>query len=646
MPRSDTLDRSFRGAPARMAEEWYIDAGERVEGPVAASELSARAAAGRLGPADRVSADCRTWIPAATVPGLTFPVKRRQPLLETVVTGQSPASDSHDEPPPIIDGYEIDATPLGTGACGVVYKARHVNLDRVLALKTVRMAQTATREVVARFDQEARALAGLHHPNIVAVYDCGTCTEPKDQTYFAMELLDGEDLGARLDRTGPLDERTAWLIARQTAAALAHAAKHGVIHRDIKPANLFLVPVPTGFPLPPGVPMVKVTDFGLALTRGGPGDVDQRQTAAGVLLGTPVYMAPEQFAGSDVDPRADIYSLGVTVFHVLTGAPPFDGRTVWEVMQKKSGPAPRLAPPVSTATADLVAAMIAADPDARPADYTDLIARIDALPFLEVACSVSGRMQAPLVPEPVAPLPPQPVPAARSKRVLYVIAAFSLLAAGVAGAVVAGAFNRPATQSKAPDKSEPEAKPAPTPPGAQLLYMSGSLAGWTPDSGSWEIVSDEEKTPVLAGTGTAVRRFSPPPNFRVTLSLDPHTAAAVEVQVAVTDGPPASATRWLIRLDRKTGEASFGRRVGSGAFEPVGTPAAIPTPAELTKQGRRPYLTVSYERVGGKLAAWFRDQPLGGTPDAGLKTTEFRVTATGGGVRIAEAALDELAEQK
>ncbi len=649
MPRSDTLDRSPHDTLARMAQEWYIDAGGRVEGPVAASELSARAAAGHLGPADRVSADRVAWVLASTVPGLTFAPKPRSPLLETVVSGYSPSSDPEPDDPPIIDGYEIDATPLGTGACGVVYKARHRKLDRVLALKTVRMAQTATREVVARFDQEARALAGLHHPNIVAVYDCGTCTEPKDQTYFAMELLDGEDLGARLDRTGPLDERTAWLIARQTAAALAHAAKHGVIHRDIKPANLFLVPVPTGFPLPPGVPMVKVTDFGLALTRGGPGDVDQRQTAAGVLLGTPVYMAPEQFAGSDVDPRADIYSLGVTVFHVLTGAPPFDGRTVWEVMQKKSGPTPRLAPPVSAATADLVAAMMAADASARPANYTDLIARIDALPCLEVACSVpgmfgaSGRMPAPppLMPEPAAPVP---VLAARSKRRVYAVAALALLTAAAAGAVVAGAFKRPATQSKAPDGPEPVAQPAPY---TTVLYVSGSLVGWTPANGSWEIVSDDEQTPVLAGTGTAVRRFSPPPNFRVTLSLDPHTATVVEVQVAVTDGPPASATRWFVRLDRAAGEASFGKRVGSaGAFEPVGAPAAIPTPAELTEQGRPPYVTVSYERVGGKLAAWFRDQPLGGTPDAGLKTTEFRVTATGGGVRIAAAALDELAEPK
>lgn len=234
---------------------------------------------------------------------------------------------------------------------------------------------------------------------------------------------------------------------------------------------------------------------------------------------------------------------------------------------------------------------------------------------------------------------------------LYLIAACSLIAAGMVGAVVAGAFNRPATLSTAPEPEvRPDAKavPAPPPLRGEQLYKSGSILGWTPgDGGAWEIVPDAEEVPVLAGTGLAVRPFTPPPNFRVSLALDPHAATAVEVQVAVTAGPPVSATRWLIRLDRKANEASFGKRVGSaGPFEPVGTPAALPTLDELKGQGRPPYVTVSYERVGGRLAAKFRSEELGSTPDAGLKTTELRVTSTGGGVRIAEAALDELAEPK
>ena len=393
---------------------------------------------------------------------------------------------------------------------------------------------------------------------------------------------------------------------------------------------------------------MKVTDFGLALTRGGPGDIDQRQTAAGVLLGTPVYMAPEQFAGSDVDIRADIYSLGATVYHILTGQPPFGGRTVWEVMKSKSGPVPRLGLPVSAESAELVAAMMAVEAGDRPADYSDLIARIDALPCLDTgACKVvfssSGRMQAPppLAPEPAA----QPAPPVRRKRWVFALAALGLLGVGAGVAIVAGAFYRPVTQTKAPDAPDaPEAVVKPSPYTTGLLYASGSIFGWTPgDGGAWEIASDTEGAKVLAGTGAVVRRFNPPPNFRVTLSLDPHTATTVDVQIAVTE---VSATRWIVRLDRTANEASFGKCVGSGRFEPVGAATAIPKQKDLEDRGRRPYLTVSYERAGGKLTAWLSDRSLGSTPDAGLTTTEFRVQATGGAIRIAEAGLEELSEQK
>jgi predicted Ser/Thr protein kinase len=645
-----------------MPQEWYIDTSGRVEGPVSVGELRNRAADGRLGPADRVSVDRVDWVPAETLPGLPFPAKPRRPLLETVVAGSVHPDDSDldtDEPAPQIDGYDVQGV-LGRGACGVVYKARHVSLDRVVALKTVRMAKSATREVATRFEQEARSLAGLQHPNVVTVYDYGTCKEPTDQKYFAMELLDGVELGEKIDREGALDERTAWLIARQTAAALSHAAKAGVIHRDIKPANLFLVPAPTGFPLPPGIPLVKVTDFGLALTRGGPGDIDQRQTAAGVLLGTPVYMAPEQFAGSDVDVRADIYSLGATVFHMVTGQPPFDGRTVWEVMKRKSGPVPRLGPPVSAESADLVGAMMAVEAGDRPADYSDLIARIDALPCLDtgtgnVMFSSSGRMPAPppLTPEPVvaAVAAAPPAPPVRRKRWVFVLAGLGLLGVGAGVAIVAGALNRPRVQkvqTNAPDEPEPGAKAANYTTGAQqLLYTSGLLDGWKPGGGSWKIEQDDaEKTPVIAGFGIAARPFDPPPtpNFRVTLSFDPTKASAVEVVIATTDGPPASATRWLVRLDRATGGV-FGKRVGTGAFEPRGAGVEIPTAQDLAEKGGRPYLEVKYERAGGTLSTWFRGQPLGSIPAAGLKMSELRVQSTGG-IRIDSAVIEELIEQK
>ena len=633
-----------------MAQEWYIDAGGRSEGPLSAGELRERAAAGQLGPTDRVSTDRVAWVFAGSVPGLVFSARPPgRPLLETVVSGSLQAGDSTTtttapDAPPSIPGYEIRGV-LGTGACGVVYRAWHENLKRVVALKTVRLARNTSPDVVERFEQEARALAGLQHPNIVAVYDRG---HADGRAYFAMELLDGEDLGARIDRAGPLDERTAWLVARQAAAALAHAAKRGVTHRDVKPANLFLVPAPTGFPLPPDVPMVKVTDFGLALTS-GPDDIDQRQTAAGVLLGTPIYMAPEQFVGSSVGPKADVYSLGATVYQALSGQPPFDGRTVWEVMNKKSGPAPRLDPLVSEASADLVAAMLAADAADRPS-YVDLIARIDALPCLDGAFSatglpaMSGRM--PVAPAPVVPEPVLPALAVVRPRKRWIYwAALIGLGAVIGWAVLVGIVIRPTTQ-KVPDGARSDETPKAYTTGTlHLLYTSGELTGWRTAGGVWRIEEDSpvEKTPVITGYGMVVRPFDPAPDFRITLGIDPYTSTTVELQIAATAAPLA--TRWLVRFDRAVG-CSFGKRVGAGPFERVGEVVPIPTPQALTEEERRPYLEVKYERAGGALVAWFRGQALGQTSDAGLTANELRVQTTGGSIRIDYAALEDLAEQK
>lgn len=645
-----------------MADEWYIDIGGTVEGPLPAAELRDRAANGRLRPTDSVSVDRVTWVPAHSVSGLTFPTTAR-PLVETVVSGSVHLADStiaeRSSVIPIVSipGYQLLDT-LGTGAFGIVYKATQEKLNRIVALKTVLMPDKATQDLIERFKQEAVSLAKLQHPNIVGVYDSGVCERPKDQVFFAMELLKGEDLAVRLERDGKMDERTAWLIARQTASALAHAATHGIIHRDVKPANLFLVPPPTGFPLPPDVPMVKVTDFGLALAHEeAEGRERQRQTSAGALLGTPMYMAPEQFTGSNVDIRADIYSLGASMYHVLTGQPPFDGRTVWEVMMKKSGSLPPLPPPISSESAALVAAMTATDPNKRIADYAELIARIDALPCLEGAFSVSGiiglsgRMQAARTSTTTVPaLPPTPAsspPATPRRRWgIYAIGTAALFAAAVGIAALAGAFHRPAEQTKSPDTPPPNEKRPTYITGAhEMLYKSGALTGWTPAGGSWAIEPDDsiEKTQVLAGMGTAVRRFNPSVNFRVTLSLDPHKAKTVEVQIATTgDSPP---THWLVRLDTQEGVA-FGKRVGMGAFEPTGAIIPLPTPSELAAQSKRPYLEVKYERAGGKFFAYFQGKPLGSIPDNGLATTEFRLHATGGSIRIDYAALEELVEQK
>jgi serine/threonine protein kinase len=225
---------------------WYIDRAGLTEGPLSAHELRERAVTGRLAPADRVSKDRVRWAAAHRVKGLLFDAPTPNTCDDTKPVIVVPTAKVHDEHHPTIPGYEI-LSVLGRGACGVVYRARQLKLDRIVALKTVQLQSPSRSTALARFELEAVALAKLQHPNIVNVFDYG---HHDGQVYMAMELLDGEDLERRLRRLGRLDDRTAWTIARQTAAALSHAAALGIIHRDIKPANLFLVPPPTGFGLP------------------------------------------------------------------------------------------------------------------------------------------------------------------------------------------------------------------------------------------------------------------------------------------------------------------------------------------------------------------------------------------------------------
>src|SRR5262249_45274581 len=193
----------------------------------------------------------------------------------------------------------------------------------------------------------------------------------------SMELLDGETLESHLDRQPQCTEEFTWGVLRQAAAGLGHAAAAGVMHRDVKPGNLFLTPPPTGYPLPPGLPMVKVTAFGLARLKSA-GDAEARRlTAAGLIVGTPLYMSPEQINGGQTDHRADIYALGVSAWEMIAGRTPYQGGTVWNLVERKlAGDLPPL-PDASAATNALVAAMTAVDVQKRLGSYEDLLIRID-----------------------------------------------------------------------------------------------------------------------------------------------------------------------------------------------------------------------------------------------------------------------------
>ena len=196
--------------------------------------------------------------------------------------------------------------PLGTGGMGVVYAAEDTRLGRTVALKLPLPAQRLDSSARARFLQEARSVGALDHPNLCSVYEAG---ESEDGLLFlAMALYPGDTLKARLGRNGALPVVEAVELARQIALGLAAAHEAGIVHRDLKPANVML---------PGGT--VKILDFGLAKVR------DLSLTGSGALLGTAAYMSPEQIRGDPVDARADLWSLGVVLYEMLTGRPPFRG---------------------------------------------------------------------------------------------------------------------------------------------------------------------------------------------------------------------------------------------------------------------------------------------------------------------------------
>ncbi|MFH0795135.1 MAG: tetratricopeptide repeat protein, partial [bacterium] len=202
--------------------------------------------------------------------------------------------------------YEL-LDELGRGAMGIVYRARDKELDEIVALKILPDNLSNNPEAVRRFKLEARNARKLSHPNIVRIHDIG---EEMGRKYISMELVEGTDLKRKIRTEGPLDPKTLVQFSRQIADAIAYAHSIGVVHRDIKPANIMLAKGE----------VVKITDFGIAKL------VDTttaEATLAGAVIGTPLYMAPEQIRGQPVDHRADIYSMGIMFYELATGRPPF-----------------------------------------------------------------------------------------------------------------------------------------------------------------------------------------------------------------------------------------------------------------------------------------------------------------------------------
>jgi serine/threonine protein kinase/Tfp pilus assembly protein PilF len=333
-------------------------------------------------------------------------------LIATGLDAQAEQTDAAFSAPDQLGAYTIEhhvdgsAWELGRGAMGVTYRAIDKALDRPVALKIINTERgSRSAEARERFMREARAAAALRHPNVATVYQFGV-REATGQFFYAMELVEGETLEERVRRLGPLDVLTTIDIALQVTAALEAAEERGLVHRDLKPGNLMLVeaaPSPlsssndkatrTSHPRTKSAteasrPQVKVIDFGVA--KAVAEKTDAMAITHGGFVGTPAFASPEQFTNAPVDVRSDIYSLGVTLWFLLTGHMLFSGRTIEEIQEaRRSKPLPveqLKAARVPHRFISLLTSMLAIEPAARPAGARELSARLEA-----IRASITGR---------------------------------------------------------------------------------------------------------------------------------------------------------------------------------------------------------------------------------------------------------------
>jgi hypothetical protein len=372
--------------------------------------------------------------------------------------------------------YRLDA-PIGAGGMGEVWQGLDLSLRRRVAIKILPADLATQPSAVERFRREAETTAALQHPGITVIFDIGEHedegegeNEGQRVLYLVMELLTGSDLQGVLQTSpGGLEIGPAVSLVAQAADALAAAHSRGVVHRDIKPANLFL--------LQEG--RLKICDFGIARLADA-----TTLTASGAFIGTPLYMAPEQFRGLPLDPRADLYSLGCVLYELLAGSPPFDAGTgaaaiMYQHLNEEPAPLRSRRPEVPESLERLTLSLLAKSPADRPMDAASVAI---ALRGQAGDQTVPGRAASATVPESPPPTGPQetvtPFLRERGRRRTVLIgaaiaAAAALIAGGAYVLLDGNAPAKPSASRTKPPTGTPPSDPRPVVPGWQVMLAPG-----------------------------------------------------------------------------------------------------------------------------------------------------------------------------
>ncbi len=362
----------------------------------------------------------------------------------------------------LIGNYRL-LDEISTGGMGTVYRAKHELIGRPAAVKLLRPDLYSRQELVDRFFNEAKAASAVRHPGIVEIYDFGYTDE--GHGYLVMELLVGKTLTSAIAAVERYSESEAAAIARGIASALKAAHAQRIYHRDLKPDNVFLVPDLEG---PTGAQRPKVLDFGIAKLSEGSG-----HTQMGMLIGTPQYMAPEQAReASAVDHRADLYSLGCILYHMLVGHPPFVSEGAGEIvamhLMNEPDPPRALAPHISREMNDIVMRLLEKEPDRRFQTAGELAAALAPLMDPSRTDLITAGPRSPQRQIPTAAVTAAPTIATprRSSLPIIIAAVVATLVIALIGLVASRSSSSTPQEPTAPlpEKRENiEAKPAPEP---------------------------------------------------------------------------------------------------------------------------------------------------------------------------------------